>query len=75
MLDNSNCHFLVSESGLYEKFNSYNGKLIDINRYEKNNNYNTAPDINVGDNDIAYIIYTSGSTGVPKGVQITHSSF
>ena len=74
ILDDSNCHFLVSESGLYEKFNSYNGKLIDINRYEINNNYNTAPDINVGDNDIAYIIYTSGSTGVPKGVQIAHSS-
>ncbi|WP_161519933.1 amino acid adenylation domain-containing protein [Bacillus cereus] len=31
-------------------------------------------EVNVNQNQLAYIIYTSGSTGLPKGVQIEHRS-
>lgn len=73
MFDDSNCHFLISESSLSEQFVSYNGTLIDIKNYKKISNYDTVPETN-SEQDIAYIIYTSGSTGIPKGVQIAHSS-
>ncbi|MGE6757265.1 amino acid adenylation domain-containing protein, partial [Corallococcus interemptor] len=32
----------------------------------------TAPDVEVGGEDLAYIIFTSGSTGRPKGVCVPH---
>jgi amino acid adenylation domain-containing protein/FkbM family methyltransferase len=34
----------------------------------------TAPEVALEGDDLAYIIYTSGTTGVPKGVMITHDS-
>ena len=34
----------------------------------------TAPEVRLVDNDLAYIMYTSGSTGTPKGIMHTHHS-
>ena len=35
---------------------------------------NSAPDIQLTEQDLAYILYTSGSTGTPKGIMHTHRS-
>ena len=32
----------------------------------------TAPNVEIGPDDIAYVIYTSGTTGNPKGVMVRH---
>jgi len=42
---------------------------------EVNNSANQdTPDIQILEQDLAYIIYTSGSTGIPKGIMHTHHS-
>jgi len=38
------------------------------------NQVSSSPEININENDLAYIIYTSGTTGSPKGVMIEHRS-
>jgi len=32
----------------------------------------TEPEVEVGEQDVAYLIYTSGTTGMPKGIMETH---
>jgi amino acid adenylation domain-containing protein len=36
--------------------------------------FDTAPDLQLTEQDLAYILYTSGSTGTPKGIMHTHRS-
>lgn len=46
-------------------------KAIDIQDILSGNN-DTAPDVDITPEDLAYLIYTSGSTGKPKGVMLRH---
>ena len=73
MLEDSKAGVLLVQdsSGLDELFD---GKVININDNEINNESNSNLDIERSSRDLAYIIYTSGSTGKPKGVMIEHRS-
>ena len=76
MLEDSKASVLLTQSYVRDKFNSYKGKLIEIDTNkdiagEKDNN----PQNNKESSDnVAYVIYTSGSTGRPKGVLVKQNS-
>lgn len=73
MLNDSGTNFLLTESSLFQKFNQFKGKFIDISEIKQIKNL-TQTDYLSRPDSLAYVIYTSGSTGNPKGVQILHSS-
>ena len=76
MLEDSKVGILLTQSNVSEKFASYNGKLLEVDRneeLEKEKASNPNNNIATGDN-VAYVIYTSGSTGRPKGVVVKQSS-
>ena len=73
MLQNSNCHLLLSSKKIIEK-TKVSTDYIDILLTNKKI-YDTPCDnlnLKIKEEDLAYIIYTSGSTGKPKGVMLTH---
>ncbi|HET6978722.1 MAG TPA: amino acid adenylation domain-containing protein [Pyrinomonadaceae bacterium] len=60
-----------SHAELLSKFNSDQVVVLDEQSFV--NCRRTAPEIEVGPDDLAYIVYTSGSTGRPKGIMQTHA--
>lgn len=56
----------------YDTKNLSNNITINIDKLDLNGFYDI--DINISQEDIAYIIYTSGSTGNPKGTMVTHKN-
>ena len=63
--ENSQADYIISDGS---------GKnSLDIKELLKEDNTEN-PDVNVNEDDLAYMIYTSGSTGNPKGVMITHKN-
>ncbi|WP_337866662.1 amino acid adenylation domain-containing protein [Ignavibacterium sp.] len=73
MLNDSGTNYLLTESSLFQKFNQFKGKFIDISEVKQIKKLDQTNDLSRPDS-LAYVIYTSGSTGNPKGVQILHSS-
>lgn len=56
------------------KKNGYKVKSLDLANLNLSLSVNKEIDIEVKEDDLAYIIYTSGTTGSPKGVMIRHKS-
>lgn len=72
MLENSNTKLILTTEKLYKKISDIPRLYIDF-KEELYSRYATENlNLDITENDLAYIIYTSGSTGKPKGVMIPH---
>lgn len=73
MLEDTQAPLLITHSLLAGKFQSYQGRVLEIDKLEgKEKKENLGPTSTPS--NLAYAIYTSGSTGKPKGVLIEHAS-
>jgi amino acid adenylation domain-containing protein len=74
MLADSNIDVLLTQSHLNERLPATDATIISLDsEWNKLALYpNTAPDIDLTADNLAYIIYTSGSTGQPKGAMNAH---
>lgn len=75
MINDSEAKVLITTQGLASKLETTASILliedlfIDLNEFSQD-----SLNIEVNQNDIAYLLYTSGSTGKPKGVQVSHKN-
>ena len=63
--ENSQADYIIS--------NEAGENSLDVNELLEETNIEN-PDVDVDEDDLAYMIYTSGSTGNPKGVMISHKN-
>ncbi|KAG2383463.1 hypothetical protein C9374_004134 [Naegleria lovaniensis] len=71
MLMDSQAGILLTHSCLNEKFSSYQGNRVFVDKLSDDLSLENV-ESNVNPDDLAYLIYTSGSTGKPKGAMLTH---
>ncbi|WP_413565385.1 amino acid adenylation domain-containing protein [Bacillus sp. 3P20] len=73
MLKDSAVPFLLTQSVLKERIDSYSGKVIYLDKGMEGEHTTNPPSVAEG-HHLAYMIYTSGSIGEPKGVLIEQHS-
>ncbi|NNL93291.1 MAG: amino acid adenylation domain-containing protein [Saprospiraceae bacterium] len=75
IIDDASITLIISDNPK-NTFEDFQGEVISINStFDSLQNFSTeAPEVEILDEDAAYIIYTSGSTGKPKGVIVEHGS-
>jgi len=74
MLRDSGAVLLLSESHLLAGLPEHRPEVVLLDADGCAGQPDTAPDVQVTPDQLAYVLYTSGSTGRPKGVEITHAS-
>jgi len=75
MLEDSSAKVLLTSKKYAGHFQSQAAEILIEDALVKLSGYNSsAPDVQLGSDDLAYVLYTSGSTGKPKGVQIRHGN-
>lgn len=76
ILTDSQAPLLITLEKYKEKFSSYKGEIIFLDRvsFLLSQQPSHNPVLLTTANNLAYVIYTSGSTGKPKGVLIEHKS-
>lgn len=74
ILNKSRAKVLITESGLIDSARGpFNGSIIDVDSIDFDAEA-SAPEVEIGEDDPAYLLFTSGSTGKPKGILNKHSS-
>jgi amino acid adenylation domain-containing protein len=76
MMKDAGLTLLLTTRALAESLNLEDGgvKLVYVEEQQPNAQNTENPNIEISEQQLAYLIYTSGSTGVPKGVAIAHES-
>ncbi|MCR5604961.1 MAG: amino acid adenylation domain-containing protein [Lachnospiraceae bacterium] len=69
IIEDSDAKITITTSDRLTRFNDK--KAVDIEELLKESN-NEKPEVEISQEDLAYLIYTSGSTGKPKGVMLRH---
>ncbi|NPD24476.1 non-ribosomal peptide synthetase, partial [Corallococcus exiguus] len=74
LLEDAGVEVTLTQQSLVEKLPAGAGTLLCVDAAWESirRETETAPDVEVGGEDLAYIIFTSGSTGRPKGVCVPH---
>lgn len=74
ILADAKANLLVTETAFLERWSSFGGSIVAIDRDKESiaANSDSNPVVDVRPQDLAYTIHTSGSTGMPKGVQVRH---
>lgn len=67
IIEDSNADFIITEGALLSEYEN----TVDVNELLSGTN-DQRPNVDVCEEDLAYLIYTSGSTGKPKGVMLRH---
>ncbi len=71
MLKNSEVNKLLTDNPNL-KIDKITVITINDGIFKTNNSNSISSNVNIHDDNLAYLIYTSGSTGQPKGVMLTH---
>jgi amino acid adenylation domain-containing protein len=75
MLEDSGSRYLITSESSSLKLNPNVSQLFVESIFSGLSKYPIAPlNLELNNNQVAYILYTSGSTGKPKGVTVTHKN-
>jgi non-ribosomal peptide synthase domain TIGR01720/amino acid adenylation domain len=71
IVEDSAMHLLLTSSGLRQRFTEV-AQCVELDLLDTVGLTASVPQVQVQDDNLAYLIYTSGSTGKPKGVAVSH---
>ncbi|WP_412765391.1 non-ribosomal peptide synthase/polyketide synthase [Pseudomonas sp. NGC7] len=71
IVEDSHMHLLLTSSSLRERLGDVQ-HVVALDQLSLSQLPSTAPQLQVQEDNLAYLIYTSGSTGKPKGVAVSH---
>jgi amino acid adenylation domain-containing protein/non-ribosomal peptide synthase protein (TIGR01720 family) len=73
MLEDGGVKLLISHDAALDRVPVGNVPLLNLDQLDVSAEPETAPDVVIHPQQLAYLIYTSGSTGKPKGAAIAHA--
>jgi len=74
MLEDSACSVVLTSSSVAGNLAAIDARFVAVDAAALEDKESSNPNLEVFDDQLAYIIYTSGSTGRPKGVAMPHGA-